>query len=360
MSDDLKKILIDHVADPDKENEKDTVKTFKESCKYENRDIDLDECIKLVQRRDELERSYIECVRMYGDKHDECRKLKTELDNIRKNLKIERKFNQEPHYTKHHEGLNILAYRYYFVNAVRCYMLCQKEEAMKHLARALHYVQDAPLEKKPRSKSFVEDRIVIGGEDYHDELEDEVNNLWRSHRDALVNEFKRRVEELELYVNKEGAEYELTKPVANHAEILRRALCGTYVVLRKFEQSISRLSKDMEKLRKTYHTLKTVTRVSYAILFIGILVLVLASAYPSLEGGAVAQLGICAILLSIIGFASSNLLFENKRLTFYMASLVEEPPESLTKEVRRERKKVIEYTLVPSLPPCKTRQPVCS
>ena len=363
LSDDLKEVLIEHVTDPDEKPKADREEVSIESCTYENRDIDLEECRALIQRRDKLKRSYVECVRTHGIQHDECRKLKAELESIENNLKIERKPPQVT-YSKHHGGLNTLAYRYYFVNAVRCYMLCQKEESMKHLARALHYIQDAPLKRKPESESLVEDCVVVGKEDYHEVVEDEVGKLWEIEWDKLINEFKREIKLLDSYVNKKDAEHELTKPSFIPVEILRKALYGTYVVLRKFEQNISRLSKDVEKLRRTYHTLKVARLISFAILLIGVFILVLVSVYPLLGSEVAVQLGICTILSGAIGMALSMALLENKKLTFYMAGLIEKPPEfimkaTVMKKICGEGGKVVERKLQPSLQPCIPGQPVC-
>jgi len=123
LSDNLRKVLIKYVAEPDEEPDKEEV--LIEFCTYEGRYISLEECRALRQRVDELKRSYVECVKTHGTQYDECHKLKAEFESIEKNLNTKRKglFT----YSKHHGGLNTLAYRYYFVNAVRCYMLCQKK-----------------------------------------------------------------------------------------------------------------------------------------------------------------------------------------------------------------------------------------
>lgn len=147
---------------------------------------------------------------------------------------------------------------------------------MIHLARVLHYIQDVPLKRKPESESLVEDCVVVCKEDYHEVLEDEVSRSWETEWEKLTNELKREIKLLDSYANKKDAEHELTKPSFIPVEILREALYGTYVVLRKFEQSISKLSKDMDKLHRTYHTLKVAWRISLATLLIGIFIPVLA------------------------------------------------------------------------------------
>jgi len=64
---------------------------------------------------------------------------------------------------------------------------------MRHLARALHYIQDAPLKRKPESESLVEDCVVVGEEDYHEVLEDEVSRSWKAEWDELTNKLKREI-----------------------------------------------------------------------------------------------------------------------------------------------------------------------
>jgi len=121
----------------------------------------------------------------------------------------------------------------------------------------------------------------------------------------------------------------LTEPSFNPDEILRKALYGTYMVLRKFEQSISKLSKDMEKLRRTYHMLKMAWRISFATLFIGIFILAL------LGSEFAVQLGIYTIISSTVGLALSTFftLRIRKFKHFYMAGLIEKPPESIMKVI---------------------------
>jgi len=118
------------------------------------------------------------------------------------------------------------------------------------------------------------------------------------------------------------------------------------------------LSKDMEKLRRTYHMLKMAWRISFATLFIGIFILAL------LGSEFAVQLGIYTIISSTVGLALSTFLLENKKLTFYMAGLIEKPPESIMKVIVVEKicgkgEKAIERTLDPPLQPCISRQPVC-
>lgn len=345
----LRSVLVEYVDEPDKASDRE--KVVEEQCIYEGEVISPEKCRELKQRLDELRRGYESCVELHSPSHSECRKLGEEIRGVEAKLKIKRKPSLK--YSRHHGGLNDLAYRYYFTNAVRCYTLGFRDEAMKHLARALHYVQDAPLARKLVGKSPIDGIEVESDEDYHDVFEKEISKIWRYHREELANQLRASAKQLDLYANEKGSEYELTKPVDNPVEMLRRALQATYLALKKFERIVDELMRNREKLHRLYRLLKSVRGASLAILLTGLLAPPLLQMFASLGTDTAMRVGVYTVAAGLVGWVLSSMLIERRWVELYMAGLVERPPKSITKRVAYKEKKVVARELQAFRTPCK-------
>jgi len=170
-------VLINSVCDPDNRDLADYAIEIVEYCICDGREVDIDNCNRLMSERRELEQKLSS-----ASSPDERRSIEEELRKIPRCIPQKHKVGPKP--VKHHGGVNTKLWWYYVYTAAKDCLEASKgisgkaRECMKRLARALHYAQDGPITRYIKVEG-VYNTYTVQDDKLHDIFEEGITEIIR-------------------------------------------------------------------------------------------------------------------------------------------------------------------------------------